>query len=549
MPLANINTNWAHGSYENDRNTLILPIENGALYENNTNRGIHDDGKSAAIGFGYDIVVRPANEVRITINQFIQDPNHQMTEDHEEILDAFQNNRQVNLPGHPLHDTAVTKTQMVSALSDVEITRNEATSLFNNIISTYENLADANPATPNLDRYLGETLPECRERAILASMIYNFGQAFPTTKNLVNNSADDPLQHTKIWAEIRYDIRGNATDQNIAVGLQNRHNQEADMFGTYSNGRNDPYSVDITEVREVIGFLHQARQGNDIVTGGIVNPNQYPYYDYAENLTEQMSPGLQRLQIEDGFGQKIDWVSSDLANETGSTLTPTTNIGAPQHANDLMYGNDGNDTLIGENGNDVLHGGADNDRLIGGTGHDVLVGGEGIDTYQFSGAFGQDRVIDTDGQIDIDGFRLQGRAQYQPNTQNYHLTVQNEAGEIAEFRLKPIDQDLQISRVSEGDNPANTVLLRNVELNDQTAKFGITVDQVVDTTSDVNTKSNLTPFQAQLMTECEADDIAMDTESAAIFEEVTRQEQRAHPELTFNTQANQTSGNDGPDVC
>ncbi|QEY15518.1 calcium-binding protein [Cellvibrio sp. KY-GH-1] len=91
--------------------------------------------------------------------------------------------------------------------------------------------------------------------------------------------------------------------------------------------------------------------------------------------------------------------------------------------NDRLYGMDGKDKLNGLSGHDVLHGGAgddellggadtdlllggkDNDTLDGGAGNDVLKGGAGNDSYKFTGDFGHDTVVDTEGlnTMDING--------------------------------------------------------------------------------------------------------------------------------------------------
>jgi Ca2+-binding RTX toxin-like protein len=51
---------------------------------------------------------------------------------------------------------------------------------------------------------------------------------------------------------------------------------------------------------------------------------------------------------------------------------------------DWVFGLDGNDHLIGSTGNDVF---------VGGVGNDLMESGGGVDTFLFSGAFGQDRVV------------------------------------------------------------------------------------------------------------------------------------------------------------
>ena len=65
---------------------------------------------------------------------------------------------------------------------------------------------------------------------------------------------------------------------------------------------------------------------------------------------------------------------------------------------DYLEGNAGNDSLAGGDGADLLLGGKGNDVLDGGSDNDVLQGGEGADTYAFSGAYGTDVVLDSDGQ-------------------------------------------------------------------------------------------------------------------------------------------------------
>ncbi len=74
---------------------------------------------------------------------------------------------------------------------------------------------------------------------------------------------------------------------------------------------------------------------------------------------------------------------------------------------DLIAGED-DDTLLGGAGTDDLFGGKGDDVVDGGTGGDYLYGGEGDDTYQFRGAFGTDRIVDSDGEghIEIDGKTL-----------------------------------------------------------------------------------------------------------------------------------------------
>lgn len=77
---------------------------------------------------------------------------------------------------------------------------------------------------------------------------------------------------------------------------------------------------------------------------------------------------------------------------------------------DHLYGGGGSDSLSGLGGDDWLEGNADDDTLDGGAGNDSLLGGAGDDRYNFSGTFGEDLVIDSDGTgtVWINGVQLTG---------------------------------------------------------------------------------------------------------------------------------------------
>ena len=68
-----------------------------------------------------------------------------------------------------------------------------------------------------------------------------------------------------------------------------------------------------------------------------------------------------------------------------------------RNGEDHLYGGSGDDNLSGLAGNDYLEGNSGEDTLNGGSGNDTLVGGTGNDSYQFSDAFGNDSIFDSDG--------------------------------------------------------------------------------------------------------------------------------------------------------
>ena len=78
--------------------------------------------------------------------------------------------------------------------------------------------------------------------------------------------------------------------------------------------------------------------------------------------------------------------------------------------NDLLLGLAGADSLLGGTGTDILLGGEGADTLDGGAGPDYLYGGAGFDEYNFSGTFGGDWIVDSDGQgvIKFEGLALAG---------------------------------------------------------------------------------------------------------------------------------------------
>ena len=74
----------------------------------------------------------------------------------------------------------------------------------------------------------------------------------------------------------------------------------------------------------------------------------------------------------------------------------------------VVFGSKTGDAIDGSGEADRLYGMAGNDTLDGMGGNDYLEGGSGEDTYQFTGAWGKDTVVDSDGlgAIQIDGKAL-----------------------------------------------------------------------------------------------------------------------------------------------
>ncbi len=67
------------------------------------------------------------------------------------------------------------------------------------------------------------------------------------------------------------------------------------------------------------------------------------------------------------------------------------------NSKDLLVGGASDNMLIAGDGRDYLYGNGGDDTLDGGADNDLLVGGTGNDTYTFTGAFGNDTILDSDG--------------------------------------------------------------------------------------------------------------------------------------------------------
>lgn len=90
------------------------------------------------------------------------------------------------------------------------------------------------------------------------------------------------------------------------------------------------------------------------------------------------------------FGTKQQW-----SVVTGTAAASATAVDLDK--TQMFVGNAGADVFTGGHRADVFFGGEGNDTVNGGAGNDQLYGGAGNDRYNFSGTFGEDLVIDSDG--------------------------------------------------------------------------------------------------------------------------------------------------------
>jgi pimeloyl-ACP methyl ester carboxylesterase len=114
----------------------------------------------------------------------------------------------------------------------------------------------------------------------------------------------------------------------------------------------------------------------------------YTYTDLASAQTV-----LFRGTANTAYGQQAQQVT--FGNDLDNSLNGSDAI---SYGNgDRLYGGKGNDSIDAKAGDDYLEGNSGDDTLIGGAGNDTLLGGAGADTYQFTGAFGHDTVLDAGG--------------------------------------------------------------------------------------------------------------------------------------------------------
>jgi hypothetical protein len=128
----------------------------------------------------------------------------------------------------------------------------------------------------------------------------------------------------------------------------------------------------------------------------------------SDHFAQSAAGSVQAWHVQAG-DQAMNWTANGSTDDgaIGGTDGDNLNGGA---GNDLLIGLGGSDTLLGGSGTDVLVGGIGNDSLDGGEGPDYLYGGAGSDTYNFTGSFGGDWIIDSDGQgkVQFDGLTLDG---------------------------------------------------------------------------------------------------------------------------------------------
>ena len=202
----------------------------------------------------------------------------------------------------------------------------------------------------------------------------------------------DPFEaRAEAWYQIRYVHKEGQNDK--------RRYAEAALFSL-----TDP-TVAMTEQQALGIYRTYTKHADAMLAHEVKNVSKLPaatadlaaagFTVTAQTLENSLKTAADALHAVYGQGQTFSPLDISVAKNQGSTINAT---GSKPN---LLIGGTGKDTLRGSTGNDVLVGGKDNDTLEGGAGND---------TYVYKTGDGQDTIIDSDGQgqLQVGGSALAG---------------------------------------------------------------------------------------------------------------------------------------------
>jgi len=345
MALTGLHTNWKLGSYEKDRDEEIKRSENDPLRLlqnlNGLKPQVDKTGKSLAIGYGFDLLVRGNAE----INKYLTSVGLGLLSTQDaQLLDEARATRDTDKATSSYLDGI--RTQLTLNLGS------EATAT--KLLDAYIN----ERAEKDLDKLLtnyGLSIPQSQERAAMVSLAYNNPALLGTGLATALISAD----RAEAWYQIRY--RSNSGQSS---GLANRRYRESDLFGLYGT------SPDEADYKTAYRMFTR-------------------HYTQTIKTYEANFPPTAASQI-------LQTQLSEAANFLTGKYAPGVSW------DHIFVGDDSIVSVMGSmGGNDALKGTETNDLIIGGTGNDILQGGAGSDTYVYASGDGNDTIDDSDGQGQI----------------------------------------------------------------------------------------------------------------------------------------------------
>ena len=183
----------------------------------------------------------------------------------------------------------------------------------------------------------------------------------------------------------------------------------------------------------------QAEDGSDGLTGTVSRyDDETMTFVAGTGLTFDVRDLVSGVARGDTFkAVQLASAGNDTIDQSASTLTYYINAGM------------GNDRITGGQANDFLVGGAGNDRLNGGAGDDSHIGGAGVDTFLFTGAPGNDRILDfmsgTD-KIDLRAFGLDAAdITSTMSGANTILSVDTNGDTVADFTITLVNAGAPVS--------------------------------------------------------------------------------------------------------
>ncbi|MBU0633007.1 hypothetical protein KKA17_10220 [bacterium] len=418
MALSNTHTNWAHGSYTNDRDYYLKEKENSDLFGDGvTNLNAHDDNNGhLAFGYGYDLFAN-VNNLTTELRPYVSavgggDVDVALAE--VQNLIRNYNSSTTTLDG--LANQINAQITLGTEANAAELLASKATN--------YETALSAVLGTDNL--------PQSKERAAIISVLYNLagGDTQAQLETAIRTQIPSTIQAIRdnnrvaAWYEIRYRSNADSQADTIERGIANRRVNESDTFGLYGSADGITPTND-NEAKNVIRFLEAHRvqiQAEINHVRGLPGNTTYPTLLLGANdLDLALTPAKTRLITNYAQGTTIDGsiIVGQGIGASGESYADTTTSNNDTNLqgtdkNDLIFGEKGDDTLIGGKGTDVLYGGDGDDTLMGYDGYgtpddesDILQGGNDFDTYI---AGNNDIIIDSDGKGEIyfEGKQLTG---------------------------------------------------------------------------------------------------------------------------------------------
>ena len=441
------------------------------------------------IGYGYNL--------RANRNNYVSDFESAgivLTQEQQILLSTILNTNTPNLE------------QYNSSPISLNITEEQATSLYDIIISRYEN-----DVLRQLDSATQIRLADTYELIALVSMVYNGGAGMigPGIRTALNSG-----DRVAAWYEIRY-----ASNRERNNGVQNRRVSESDLFGLYDNQNN----ININEAKQTIRYLENRR---DTITSYLSQIRTTNNSRFADNdLNEKLTPAINLLVNEFANG-KIN--ANDIINNNGKILVGQ-GIGAMSenyadylrnlndtiigtNANDLIFGGRGFDTINADNGDDVIY--SSSTAIDDDNSSDILKGGNGYDTYH---AGDKDIIEDSDekGEVYFNNTQLIGGMLDKDKSSNSIKVYLSEDKNI-EYHL---DENSKVLKVIDKNNNNAELTINNFNKEEKSLNINLAdnlgkeVAIVIDTTGSMwddieTTKSKALTIAKNIFRENSSKDLA-----------------------------------------